>query len=112
MNFVHYQSPEECVEKWRERAQRIVWDRIFIVATNHDGICHEECMRRFDQLLYANKIMFVTKDYPEYDWAVPIKQFRNRFQCRVTIAFADMKGHRYYETAFDIAQWINDCIKR
>ena len=106
VNFVHYKSPEEAVKKWKIRGGRIVWDNIFVVATNHDGMCHEDCMERFDKLPYANKIMFVSKDYPEYDWAIPIKQFENRFQCRVTTAFADLKGHRYYETAFDVAEWI------
>lgn len=108
VNFVHYKTPEECLEKWRKRAERIVWDNIFIVATNHDGMCHDDCMERFDALPYKNKIMFVSREYPQFDWAVLIKQFKNRFQCRVTVAFADMKGHRYYETAFDIAKWIRE----
>lgn len=108
VNFVHYKTPEECIEKWNRRSERIVWDNIFIVATNHDGMCHEDCMERFDRLQYNNKIMFVSNDYPQYDWAIPITQFKNRFQCRVTTSFADMKGHRYYETAFDIAKWISD----
>jgi uncharacterized protein (DUF1919 family) len=108
VNFVHYKTPEECIEKWRNRAERIVWDNIFIVATNHDGMYQDDCMERFDRLPYKNKIMFVSKEYPQYDWAIPIRQFKNRFQCRVTVAFADMKGHRYYETAFDIAKWIHD----
>ena len=106
VNFVHYKSVEECTTKWEKRKERIIWDNIFIVATNHDGMCHDDCMERFDRLPYKNKIMFVSKDYPQYDWAIPIKQFKNRFQCRITTAFADMKGHRYYETAFDIARWI------
>lgn len=108
VNFVHYKTPEECIQKWKKRAERIEWDNIFIVATNHDGMCHDDCMERFDRLPYKNKIMFVTKEYPQYEWAIPIKQFENRFQCRVTVAFADMKGHRYYETAFDIAEWIRE----
>lgn len=111
INFVHYKTPEECIEKWNERKERIVWDNIFVIATNHDGMCHDECMERFDKLPYKNKIMFVSKDYPQYDWAIVIKQFKNRFQCRVTTAFADMKGHRYYETAFDIAEWIRNNSK-
>lgn len=106
VNFVHYKTPEECIGKWNSRSQRIVWDNIFVIATNHDGMCHDDCMKRFDELPYKNKIMFVSKEYPEYEWAIPIKQFKNRFQCRVTTAFADMRGHRYYETAFDIAEWI------
>ena len=112
VNFVHYKTQEECVEKWHSRAQRIVWDNIFIVATNHDGMCHDDCLERFDKLPYQNKIMFVSKDYPQYSWAIPIRQFKNRFQCRITTAFADMKGHRYYETAFDIPEWISrNCTK-
>ena len=108
VNFVHYSSPDVCIEKWNTRAERIVWDNIFIIATNHDGMCHDDCMERFDRLPYKNKIMFVSKEYPQYDWAIPIRQFKNRFQCRITVSFADMKGHRYYETAFDIAKWIRD----
>lgn len=106
VNFVHYKTEEECVELWKRRAERIVWDNIFILATNHDGMYQDECMKGFDALPYKNKIMFVSKEYPEYDWAVLIKQFKNRFQCRVTTSFADMRGHRYYETAFDVAEWI------
>ena len=108
VNFVHYKTQEECITAWKKRAERIVWDNIFIVATNHDGMCHDDCMERFDRLPYKNKIMFVSKEYPQYDWAIPIKQFKNRFQCRITTSFADMKGHRYYETAFDIAKWIRE----
>lgn len=106
VNFVHYKTQDECLKKWKERSARIVWDNIFIVATNHDGMYQDKCMKQFDKLPYKNKIMFVSKEYPEYEWAVPIKQFLGRYQCRVTTSFADMRGHRYYETAFDIADWI------
>lgn len=68
VNFVHYKSEEECKEKWNERKMRIVWDNIFIIATNHDGMNQEKCMKRFNELPYNNKIMFVSKEYPEYDW--------------------------------------------
>lgn len=112
VNFVHYKTPEECIEKWKERSERIIWDNIFIIATNHDGMYHENCMQWFDKLPYKNKIMFVTKEYPEYEWAIPIKQFKNRFQCRIAISFADMKGNRYYETAFNIPEWIKSTCKK
>lgn len=108
VNFVHYQTPEECVSAWNRRAERIVWDNIFIIATDHDGMYKEECLELFDRLPYKNKIMFVSREYPQYSWAIPIRQFKGRHQCRVTTSFADMRGHRYYETAFDIAQWISN----
>lgn len=105
IRFVHYSSEEECVQKWKERSERIVWNNIFVIATNHDGMYQEECMKEFDELKY-NKIMFVSNEYPQYDWAILIKQFLGRYQCRITTAFANIKGYRYYETAFDIAKWI------
>ncbi len=108
VNFVHYKTQEECIEKWKKRAKRIVWDNIYIVATNHDGMYQEKCMKLFDELPYKNKIMFVSNEYPQYSWAIPIKQFKGRYQCRITTSYADLRGHRYYETAFDIAQWIRD----
>ena len=109
VNFVHYVSSEESKQKWKIRAERIAWDNIFIIATDNDGMCHEECLKKFDELPYKNKIMFVSKDYPQYDWAIQIKTFKHHFQCRGATGFADMKGHRYYETAFDIAEWIRRC---
>lgn len=106
VNFVHYKTEEECLMKWNERKKRIIWDNIFVIATNHDGMAKDINMKKFDQLPYENKLMFVSKEYPEYDWAILIHQFKNRFQCRITTAFADMRGHRYYETAYDVANWI------
>lgn len=108
VRFVHYKTPEECIEKWKSRSERIVWDNIFIVCTNHDGLGQEKWMERFDKLPYKNKIMFVSKEYPQYDWAVLVPQFKNRFQVRIMTNFANFKGERYYETCFDIPKWIKN----
>ena len=106
VRFVHYSTQEEAEQKWRERAERIVWDNLYIVATNHDGFDTKDRLERFDKLPYKNKIMFVSKEYPEYDWAILVPQFKNRFQVRIMTAFANFRGQRYYETCFDIAEWI------
>lgn len=108
VRFVHYKSPEEAEEKWHERANRIVWDNLFIVATNHDGAGSPEIMERFDRLTYKNKIMFVSQEYPQYEWAVTVPQFKGRFQVRIMTAFANFKGQRYYETCFDLPSWIRE----
>ena len=108
IRFVHYATPEEAEKKFRERAQRILWDKVFIIATNHDGLGKPECMARFDRLPYRNKIMFVSGDYPQYDWALCVPQFRGRFQLRVMTNYANFRGERYYETAFDLARWISE----
>lgn len=104
--FVHYHSEEECITKWKERAQRIVWDNIYIVATDVDGMYQEQWMERFDSLPYKNKIMFVAKEWPKYKWAVRVPAFKKRNCVHIMTDFANISGQRYYETAFDIADWI------
>lgn len=111
VRFVHYKTAEEAESIWRRRAERINWNNLFIVATNHDGAGKPEIMERFDRLPYKNKIMFVSEDYPQYDWAVVVPQFKGRFQVRIMTAFANFRGQRYYETCFDIAKWIRDNSK-
>lgn len=106
VRFVHDHSTQEAEYKFKERAKRIVWENIFIIATNHDGLNTENLMKEFDQLPYKNKIMFVSKEYPEYPWAIYVPQFKNRFQVRIMTNFADFFGRRYYETAFNIPGWI------
>lgn len=106
MRFVHYHTEQECIEKWHERFDRIVWDNIFIIATDVDGMYQKKWMERFDKLPYKNKIMFTAKKYPEYDWAVQIPAFKRKNNVHISTNFANIKGQRYYETCFDIADWI------
>ena len=108
VRFVHYRTKEEAEEIWHRRAERILWDNLFIVATNHDGLARPDLMERFDKLPYPNKIMFVSAEYPQYPWAITVPQFRGRFQVRVMTSFANFRGQRYYETCFDLAQWIRE----
>ncbi len=106
VRFVHYKTREECVAKWRERFERVVWDNIFVIATDHDGMYKDEWKERFDRLPYSNKIMFVATNTPKYDWEIPVRQFLGRNNVEIMTSFANFMGERYYETAFDIAKWI------
>lgn len=106
VRFVHYRTNEEAEKKFRERAERIDWENLFIIATNHDGLGKPELLERFDKLPYKNKIMYVSQEYPQYDWAVLVPQFKNRFQVRIMTNFASFNGKRYYETAFNLVDWI------
>lgn len=105
VRFVHYKSEEEARKKWIERGKRIIWDNIFVIATNHDGLGSEKCLERFDKLPYK-KIMYVSQVYPKYKWAICVPQFKGRFQVRIMTNFANFQGKRYYETAFNLVDWI------
>lgn len=111
VRFVHYRTEKECIDSWNRRKQRILWDKLFIVATDHDGMKNEMLLERFDNLPYQNKIMFTSEEYPKYEWAICVPQFRGRPQVRIMTEFADFKGTRYYETCFDLAKWIIDNSK-
>lgn len=106
VRFVHYKSNEECISCWERRKQRIDWEHIYIIATDADGLNRPDLLERFDKLPFKNKILFTSKSLPQYDWAITVKQFINRKQVRIMTQTANFKGQRYYETCFDIAQWI------
>ncbi len=109
LRFVHYRSEEEAVSAWRRRCERIAWDNLFIIATDHDGMGKAELLERFDKLPYRNKLMFTSQSLPQYDWAVTVPQFAGRRQVEIMTLFANIKGERYYEACFRIADWIKAC---
>lgn len=110
--FVHYDNNKECVDKWLDRSKRIVWDNIYIIATDVDGLSKKELLEAFDKLPYRNKIMFTAKKYPQYDWAIFVKQFRKKRTVHIMTDYANFKGERYYETAFNIPKWIKENYHR
>lgn len=105
IRFVHYRTFESAVEKWKERCQRVNLEKIFIMATDRDGMDSTKCLERFDKLPYS-KVMFTAKKYP-YPWAVYCPQFKNQQCVGVMTAIADFKGHRYYEKNINILQILN-----
>ena len=111
INFVHYKTEQDALDAWNRRKTRIVWENLFIVATDHDGLYLPEMLERFDALPYTNKIMFTARNYPQYPWAIQVPQFKKRNNVRIMTAFANIRGQRYYETCFDIADWIRTCSK-
>jgi len=111
VRFVHYKTHAECIDTWKRRTERIDWNNLFVIATDHDGMKRRDLLERFDKLPYKNKIMFLSDDYPQYEWAYCVKQFKGRFQCKILTNYGDFKGHRYYEMTFDIAKWIKDNSK-
>ena len=113
IRFVHYKTREECIEKWKNRAERIDWEHLYIIGTDRDGLYKPELLKRFDKLPYKNKLLFTAQKYPEYSWAVQIPQFRKHEQVGIVSYYADIKGHRYYDTCLDLAHWIKtDEIKK
>ena len=60
--FLHYHSPEEALEKWTRRKNRIHWDNM-VFKMSEQNLCKPEHLKKFDSLQVKKKLVFTTKDY-------------------------------------------------
>lgn len=73
--FQHYSSCTEAKAAWERRKKRILWDKILILSTDHEGF-HADSFRQWKQIPYP-KILFSSQKqfaedkhtiyYPEYE---------------------------------------------
>lgn len=105
INFVHYDTFAEGVEKWEERKKRINWDNIFIVGTARE--CSYDTIARFDRLPYENKVIFTNVEYPEFSSAFYIKGFEREKQLGVLIDYRKRLLRRRYLDDFDYVAFLN-----
>lgn len=75
INFMHYSSPEEAVEKWEERKQRINFDKIFVIMVERDGFDDED-FKEFLKIKYP-KILFTRNEKHISNNSVYLKKFKN-----------------------------------
>lgn len=75
INFMHYSSPQEALEKWEERKQRINFDKIFVIMVERDGFDDED-FNNFLKIKYP-KILFTRNEKYISDNSVYLKKFKN-----------------------------------
>ena len=66
--FQHYISFEEAKKKWFERVKRINLDNLYIVMVQRDG-CTKNEVEEFDKLAFKHKVIFTSKEFPEFQSA-------------------------------------------
>lgn len=71
--FMHYKDFKSAIEAWERRKKRIDFNNIGILFSSFKG--DEDILRRFDQLPYKNKVVFVDKP-SKYKSAYYIKGYR------------------------------------
>lgn len=111
INFVHYESFDEGVSKWKQRKERINWDNLFIVGSEKDG-CTYETIQRFERLPYENKVILTHVDYPEFKSAYYIKGFEDRDEMGTTINYKKQFFKRRYLDDFDYVTFLNHGVMR
>jgi len=101
VQFLHYESEAEALEKWTRRSQRISPDdsHLFFKFCDRDG-CTPEQLAAFDAAPYLNKVCFVSKPSPHLRSAVWIPNIEEG-QVHDGLRLSQV-SHKY----FDAAGWI------
>ena len=104
--FVHYKSEEDAQQAWERRVKRINYDNLFVIFSDREGCTYTD-LKRFDNLPFANKIVFVHKNYPEIKSGIYIKGFEDE-ECVGNLINWEpgVLGKRYYDN-FDFVSWFN-----
>lgn len=111
INFVHYQTFEDAVEKWELRKQRIDWENLFIIGCEKDG-CTYETLQRFERLPYENKVIFTKQNYSEFSSAYYVKGFEKCKELGTVTSFKKQFLKRRYLDDFDYISFLNKCGRK
>ena len=62
IHFMHYSTSQDALNKWKERAKRINFDKIIFKFNDQNG-CTLDDIKRFENLPYQHKLFFGIKPY-------------------------------------------------
>ena len=104
INFMHYSSPQEALEKWEERKQRINFDKIFVLMVERDGFDDED-FNDFLKLKYP-KILFTRNKKYICDDSLYFKEYKNQKQ------LPDIIPGRYMYKNMTLVKLINKAFNK
>lgn len=73
--FMHYDTPEEALNKWEIRKKRINKDKIFVIMTEQNGFTKEH-FERFKHIKYPKLLFTKTKAF-EYEDSLYFSKYKN-----------------------------------
>ena len=77
INFVHYKTDDEAMQKWEERKKRINWDNVWIITNDLDGVTEKD-LEKLQNIKYAKGIVvFSQKCYHSYNFIKQIPIDKN-----------------------------------
>lgn len=77
IHFLHYHTKEEAASKWYRRAERVNWNNLFVIGMEQN-LCKENHIRYFDKLPFEYKLFFSTKNMPDIESNIFIREFKKR----------------------------------
>ena len=104
VNFTHYNSFDEAVEKWSTRFNRINWENLYLIMTDRDGVTEEQIfeLRNFN---FKKILVFTSKKY-DLPYGVYLKQYEGQ-GCVGNILKKTISGKWEFEKYFHWISWLN-----
>ncbi len=102
IHFMHYKNPEEALEKWNRRKNRIDFQNLFFIYSDRDNF-REEFLERYENLPFKNKIFFSSKPCRgKKDLVVFVKDYKQNSQV------GESEHNGKYDKYINIVKWLNN----
>ncbi len=105
IHFTHYASYEDGKRKWEERAKRINWNNLYIMATDRDGVTPED-IAMLGEARCKKLVVFTAKRY-DHPYCFQFPEFESKGQVG-NVLKKTLSGKWYFEKYFDYVGWLND----
>jgi uncharacterized protein (DUF1919 family) len=105
VHFMHYKSFEQAVGKWKERAERVDYDKLYIFMELGPETS-EEYVARFEKLPYKHKVVLTSKEIEGAKSALCIDIYNHDFSIGKIFTLIPSTPH-YYIELFDFLLWFN-----
>lgn len=110
VEFVHYHSEEEVLNKWCQRRHRLL-DRKVVLAFD-EGMTDENVIKFLDMDKFPNRLLFINKER-----SLLLNVSANNHCVSVLgggdarmLNFSDLIGHRFYDKYIDYVDFLNNLI--
>ena len=74
--FLHYHSNEEALNKWKDRNQRINFEKIFVIQTDRDGF-DDATFIRFKRLQYPKALITGNEKWKDEEFVIYLPQYKD-----------------------------------
>lgn len=82
--FLHYTTAEEAKEKWEQRKERIIKEKIFVISTDRDGFDNED-FENLKKINYPKALITRNEAWKDYDFVIYLKEYKKLSEIPNTI---------------------------
>ena len=107
INFNHYKTEDEAREKWTERAKRVNYDNLFIIADETVNFSYDELLT-ISNIKCKGKCVLTLNEYPEFYFTVPLSKYNGRDKLGIYMEEKNLfTGSFPFDKDFDYVAWLN-----